>query len=111
MASARRSASRATSRAARIWGTVRPVIDAAKSGNRVEIEWGWQGNRAFLQGIRLEVDRGDGVFRLLTIDTTPGYNDTEPFPAMSTKWKYRAIYLVDDQPVGEWSQVAEVTVG
>lgn len=92
-------------------GTVRPVIDAAKSGTHVEVEWGWQGNRAFLQGVRIEVDRGDGVWRLLTIDTTPGYSDTEPFPATPTRWKYRAIYLVDDQPVGEWSQTAEVTVG
>ncbi|MEQ1862596.1 MAG: hypothetical protein ABMA13_21965 [Chthoniobacteraceae bacterium] len=91
--------------------TVKPVIDAAKSGNHVEIDWGWQGNRAFLQGIRIEVDRGDGIWRLLTIDTTPGYNDTEALPATTTKWKYRAIYLVDDQQVGEWSQTAEATVG
>lgn len=92
--------------------TVRPVIDAAISGNHVELEWGWQGNRAFLGGVRLEVDRGDGTWRLLATDTTPGYNDTETFPATPTKWKYRAIYFVGDfEQVGEWSQTAEVMVG
>ena len=33
---------------------------------------------------------------VLTYDTTPGYTDTTPFPATLTKWKYRAIYRVDD---------------
>lgn len=94
------------------YATLRPVIDAKKMGNRVEIEWGWQGNRAFLYGIRTEVDRGDGVWRLLATDTTPGYNDTETFPSAPTKWKYRAIFLVSDhEQVGEWSQTAEVTLG
>ena len=92
--------------------TFRPVIDAAVAGSRVEIEWGWQGQRAFLSACEIHVDRGDGQgWRLLTIDTTPGYTDTQSFPATPTKWSYRAIYRMGDGQVGQWSQVAEVTGG
>ena len=43
--------------------------------------------------------------------TTPGYNDTAPFPAAPAKWSYRAIYRVGDAQVGVWSNVVSVTVG
>ena len=46
----------------------------------------------------------------LFIDTTPGYVDTAPFPAVPTKWTYRAIYRVDDAQVGQWSAPVSVTV-
>ena len=32
-------------------------------------------------------------------------------PATSAKWKYRAIYSNDAQRIGQWSNVAEITVG
>jgi hypothetical protein len=60
----------------------------------------------------IQVDRGDGKgWAVLTFDTTPGYLDTTPFPAALTKWKYRAIYRVDDHQVGQWSAEASVSVG
>jgi hypothetical protein len=59
----------------------------------------------------IQVDRGDGKgFVLLTIDTTPGYTDTQPFPAARTVWTYRAIYQVNDARVGVWSQSVSVAV-
>jgi hypothetical protein len=92
--------------------TLRPVIDAAVAGNRVEIDWGWQGNRAFLDACEIQVDRADGKgWVLLTIDTTPSYTDTQAFPSVPTKWSYRAIYRLADAQVGQWSQIAEVMVG
>ena len=48
---------------------------------------------------------------MLAFDTTPGYTDTEPFPATPAKWQYRAIYREDDQPVGQWSDIVTVAVG
>jgi hypothetical protein len=45
------------------------------------------------------------------MDTTPGYTDTQPFPATSTVWLYRAIYQVNDARVGVWSQSVSVAVG
>lgn len=91
---------------------LQPVIDATVSGNRVEIEWGWQGQRAFLDQCEIQVDRGTGAgWVVLAYDTTPGYVDTQPFPATPVRWTYRAIYRVGDTQVGQWSQPASVTVG
>jgi hypothetical protein len=91
--------------------TVQPIIDAVISGNHVNVKWGWGGNGAYLDICEIQVDRGDGKgFVLLTIDTTPGYTDTQPFPAASAKWTYKAIYRLDDAQVGLWSQTASVTV-
>jgi hypothetical protein len=46
----------------------------------------------------------------LTMDTTPGYNDTQPFPTAKTVWAYRAIYLANDARVGVWSQSVSTAV-
>jgi hypothetical protein len=32
-------------------------------------------------------------------------------PATSAKWKYSAIYSNDAQRTGQWSNVAEITIG
>ena len=91
--------------------TLQPVLTARISGGRVEIGWGWQGNRAALDLCEIQVDRADGKGAvLLTYDTTPGYVDTAPFPAAPAKWTYRAIYRVDDAQVGQWSAPVSVTV-
>ena len=76
----------------------------------MEIEWGWGGFGAFLDQCELQVDRGSG-WQVLTYDTTPGYTDSTPHPAPPAKWKYRAIYRVDDAQVGLWSDEVSVTVG
>jgi hypothetical protein len=91
--------------------TVQPAISVYIMGNVVIVKWGWGGNSAFLDSCEIQVDRGDGKgFVLLTIDTTPGYTDTQPFPAAPVKWTYKAAYRVNDQMVGLWSQPASVTV-
>jgi hypothetical protein len=43
--------------------------------------------------LEIMVDRGDGTFVFLTIDTIPDYLDTAPLPApgQSALWKYKAI--------------------
>src|SRR5665647_1123395 len=72
--------------------TLQPVISAILSGNHVNVKWGWGGNSAYLDICELQVDRGDGKgFVLLAYDTTPGYTDTQPFPAAPATWTYRAI--------------------
>ena len=79
-------------------------------GTHVDLVWGWQGHRRFLDQIEIQVDRGSG-WTILAFDTTPGYADTTPFPATATQWKYRAIYRVNDMQVGLWSATASVMVG
>jgi hypothetical protein len=91
--------------------TIQPEIDALIFGNHVNVKWGWGGNSAFLDLCELQVDRGDGKgFGLLAFDTTPGYTDTQPFPTAPATWIYRAIYRVDDNQVGVWSNPVSVTV-
>jgi hypothetical protein len=92
--------------------TIKPEINAAVSGNQVNITWGWSGNSAFLDMCELQVDRNDTKgFVLLAFDTTPNYTDTQPFPGAPVKWSYQAIYRVGDQRVGQWSKPVSVTVG
>jgi hypothetical protein len=92
--------------------TVQPTIDAAVSGSHVDVAWGWGGHVAYLDSCEIQVDRGDGKgYGLLTIDTTPGYTDTQPFPAGKAIWTYKAIYRVDDVQVGHWSSPVSTTVG
>jgi hypothetical protein len=90
--------------------TIQPVLEVTASGNRVEVDWGWQGQGAYLDLCEIQVDRGAG-FTLLAYDTTPGYVDTAPFPATPAKWTYRAIYRVGDDAVGQWSNPVSLTVG
>ncbi len=74
----------------------------------MQIDWNWGGYADFLDQIEIQVDRGSG-WGFLTMDTTPGYTDSTPHPTVLTRWKYRAIYRVDDHQVGLWSNEVSVT--
>jgi hypothetical protein len=87
-----------------------PKLGVKKTPTGIELDWDWQGQSRFLDGCEIEVDRGTG-WTLLTIDTTPDYKDTTPHPATLTRWRYRAIYRVEDARVGQWSAAVEVAVG
>ena len=91
--------------------TVQPQFKLTLSGGRVEVGWTWQGLSASLDACEIQVDRGGGPgYVFLTIDTTPGYVDSAPWPATPVKWTYRAIYRVGDAQVGLWSNPVSVTV-
>ena len=92
--------------------TLQPIIGARVSGGAVDITWGWNGYRKWLQCCEIVVDRGDSKgFVALVMDTTPNYIDTETFPSKPTIWAYKAVYRADDKRVGQWSQTVSVTVG
>jgi hypothetical protein len=90
--------------------TIQPEFTAELTGGKVFLDWGWDGNGAFLDLIQLQVDRGSGWVDL-AYDTTPGYTDSHPHPATPTKWKYRGIYRVGDEQVGVWGPEVGVIVG
>lgn len=92
------------------YNTLKPVLKVTVVGTKVEIDWTWDGYAAFLDQCEIQVDRGSG-WQVLTFDTTPGYTDNAPHPTPPARWKYRAIYRVDDQPVGLWSDEVSATVG
>ena len=92
--------------------TLAPVLHLSINAYQVLIKWGWGKHRAFLDSCEIQVDRNDShgwVF--LTIDTTPNYTDTQPFPATPTKWSYRAIFRVDDHQTGVWCSPVSIVVG
>ncbi|MCX7108828.1 MAG: hypothetical protein NTX45_01620 [Proteobacteria bacterium] len=47
---------------------------------------------------------------MLTINNEP---NTTPLPAagVSAMWKYKAIYRLHVEPVGQWSDVMSISVG
>jgi len=92
--------------------TFGPQFKVKLTASGVFLDWGWEGFAAFLDMIEFQVDRSDGKgFVFLANDTTPGYTDTCPRPAQPVKWKYRAIFRVGDQRVGQWSNDVSITVG
>ncbi len=78
-----------------------------REGGQVNVGWTKRG----MDALRIEVDRGQG-WQFLAVDTVPDYLDTAALPpaGQSAVWKYRAIYLLDDQPVGQWSEPASLAV-
>lgn len=63
------------------------------------------------EGVEIWKDDGKG-FQKLDRDMKPDYPDMSPLPAEGTyvTWRYKMIYLMDDKPVGNWSDVVSVTV-
>lgn len=64
-------------------------------------------------GIEIWVERGDGNFAQLAINMEPYTTDTGALPPAGTSqvWRYRAIYLLHDAQVGQWSDIISLTVG
>jgi len=62
--------------------------------------------------LEIWVDRGNGTFVYLATDTEPDYGDTAPLPApgQTALWKYKAIYRLGDEQVGQWSDVVSQAV-
>jgi len=65
-----------------------------------------------MDGLEILVDRGTGTFAFLAFDTIPDYLDTAalPAPGASAVWKYKAIYRLGDEQVGQWSDEVRISV-
>jgi hypothetical protein len=88
--------------------TVKPVLNLTLQAGHPNVGW----TKSGMDGIEIWVDRGTGTFAFLTIDTVPDYLDTFALPAAgaSAVWKYKAIYRLNDEQVGQWSDVATIGV-
>ncbi len=87
--------------------TLAPAISLRSSGGQVEVVW----NKGQMEAIEIQKDSGNGTWQFLALDTRPNYIDTTPLPTPAAAWKYRAIYSNDAQRIGQWSNVAEISVG
>ena len=87
--------------------TWKPALSSQNQAGHPIVVW-TKGQAAALE---LWVDRGDGKnFVFLTINTEPNTTDNTPLPATGAVWKYKAIYRLHDEQVGQWSDVLSVTV-
>ncbi len=84
-------------------GAMKPALKLTLAAGHPNVGWKKQG----MDGLEIHVDRGAG-FGFLAIDTVPDYLDTAALPAAgaSAVWKYKAIYRLGDEEVGQWSDVA-----
>ncbi len=84
-----------------------PVLKVVLRGGQVNLLW----KKGNYSGILIEKDSGAG-FITLDKDFHPDFIDNSPLPAQgqSAVWKYRAIYLMNDDKVGVWSAIVTTTV-
>lgn len=76
-------------------------------GGRPEIIW----KRNGLDALEIHVDRSDGNgFVLCGIDLKPNFTDEYDLPVKPELWRYKAIYRMDNKPVGIWSDVVSLAV-
>ena len=89
-----------------IW---KPVLNIRLQAGHPQIIW-TKGDAAALE---IWVDRGDGSYAFLVINTEPYTLDNGPLPSPDTSqiWHYKAIYILHDKRAGEWSNIISVTVG
>lgn len=90
--------------------TWQPTLSSYLQAGHPVIVW----TKGKASAIEIWVDRtNDNNFVLLSVNTKPNVNDLTPLPigGSGALWKYKAIYHLDDQPVGLWSNIISVTVG
>lgn len=89
--------------------TLKPVISVRISTDgRPEIVW----NKGDNDGVEIQVDKGDGTWQFLGIGLRPNYTNKSALPELGKAevWRHRAIYIDNDQHIGQWSNVAEIAV-
>lgn len=86
----------------------KPVLKLELQAGKPNVKW----TKGGFDGVEIWVDRGNGTFAFLAIDTVPDYLDTAalPAPGLTALWKYKAIYRLNDAQVGEWSDVVSLAV-
>lgn len=86
--------------------TGKPLISLhLVQGGKPELVW----KRMGFDGIEIHVNRGDG-YHFLANDMRPNYIDNHAIGTEPKVWKYKCIYLYNDERVGEWSDEAVITV-
>jgi len=63
--------------------------------------------------LEIWVDRDGTGYKFLVIDTEPDYDDTAALPAagVSALWKYKYVYRLHDEQVGQWLELSVTVKG
>lgn len=79
------------------------------SGGHPNLIW----KKGNYQGVEIWKDNGDGTgFKKLDKDFSPDFADKSalPAPGSSAVWKYKMIYIYNDEHAGQWSDEVSTTV-
>lgn len=83
---------------------LKPVLKLVMKGGLVEVQW----TKGKANAVRIESDKGTG-WQFLAVDSVPHYIDNTPVTTPGT-WRYRAMYIIADELVGQWSDVISINV-
>ncbi len=88
--------------------TLKPVLKTELQAGHPAVLW----TKGHADALEIWVDRGTGTSAFLAMDTVPDYVDTFalPAPGQTALWKYKAIYRLNDEQVGQWSDVVSQAV-
>ena len=92
-----------------IWNPddLKPVLKLAIKGGHVEVQW----TKGHADAICIEKLVGTATaFSFLAINLKPNFIDRTPITEAAV-WKYRAIYILNDEPVGHYSDICQIAVG
>ena len=89
--------------------SLKPIIEVSQQATKVQVEWD---KPRGTDGLRIEADYGTGTFVRAADDTRPDFLDDHALPpaGQAALWKYRAIYLKDNHPVGSYSDTVSLSV-
>jgi hypothetical protein len=88
---------------------MKPTLKIKMTAGKPEIIW----KKGTADSLDIYVDRGDGKsFIYLANDSAPNYTDNATLPdgMNMNEWKYKAIYRIKDEQVGQFSDVISVMV-
>ena len=101
---------------------LKPIFKIEKEGGHPNLIW----SKGISQGVKIKVARtapgpmppppmgspGPVNFQFLAIDTQPDYLDSTPLPAygQTEVWSYCMIYILNDEEIGDWSEIQSVLV-
>jgi len=91
--------------------SLKPILTLVKLGAGIEVQW----KKGVAHALRIEkaviITAGPPpVWNFLSIDTEPHYLDMTPITT-SQIWQYRAVYMMNDGLVGQFSDVSQIAVG
>lgn len=86
---------------------LQPLLKVQVVGSNVQVS----AVKGDTQGFEVWCNKGTDTFVFVGFATSAKFKDPSPMPAQATIWKYKGIYHLHNEQVGQWSQEVSVHVG